>query len=378
VIPYWPHPVGYKYFGFPEANHPDITKRLVNFYHKKGIKLLPYVAANELSAGIPEYSYYGNDWITSGNLTGSDDVDQFKTPLSLISPLSTGWPDFFTYKTYQFIKEYGFDGIYVDWAEVCVAYRTADGKIVWPLFADRELRKRMYISLKSLNPANRLVGHVSSGAGPWTMSFYDAIVSGEELQQFKGGKDQGDTIDRYSIDKFMAEFCSEKLGLPSMIFAFAGPNILEPEGKKQGAVLTEALLAMAAVHDVMVMNYTSTHDPQILMSWWKIQDRFGMDDVTFVGYWENREIVENPSTDLKVSMYMKNDRSKAMLVAANLGSKDLSETVRINLSTFGNIKINQIGEVYKQSTVSFDGDSKVRISVPRHGLRVLILDLGEK
>ena len=367
------------YFGMADSLQPEKTKAMVDFYHGKKIKILPYTGPDMVSTRLPEYQYYKKDWITGGD-AGSGFPDE---PVYLISPESPDWADFYTYKMYNSMKTLGFDGLYQDWAEATLSYTNEKGS-KYPLFADREIHKRIYQMVKSFGNDKVVITHASGGVGPWVHSFSDLNIGGEEKPYCMGGKKTaGDPIDCYALDKFHVEYSTAALlGVPGGNLGYVNigldPTHFYKDNPKTCEANTEAFLSMLMLNDALISDLGTARDENVIRKYYLLQDSFGVNDSEFLGWWEMEGLVTLKAKTSKASIYLKNDLSAALLTVVNLDDNAVSENVNINpdklTSSTSNLKIISAKEVFKNDQLDLNGNA-FTLNIPRHSLRIIEIKL---
>jgi len=379
----------YKYLGFPlvkdKIEVPKYflgTKNISTYsdwvkdFHGMGIKFLTYVFVNSAFSELPQFKVNEKEWSCFGHkdpMDYSTNPELRGKPIVSVCPKSS-WKDFYIYHLKDFISRYKVDGIYVDHGSLVACYNPNHGctfeqngkiKPSYPIFETRELHKRIYKFIKSSNKDSLIIHHTGGAVFIPLASFADAYLEGEPLWGVvDSDKYKGDYSKAVPLDVFKTQFTGKKWGVVPLFL---------PELRKEKYNTienTETMVALCLLHGTNIYYGVSQHFA-VTDKVFKSLDEFGMNSVRFLPYWENEELAGASSGNIKVSIYSKN--GKALLVVSNLGEKDKTLDIKIDIAKFGlNGKKLKVEDVYSGEEVSWN-DSKLGLTIKRKNFRLILL-----
>ena len=123
----WPNDA-LKWYGYPAPTDPQKFAARVRAAHAQSIQVVPYVNLNYMSAGAPEWQYYGARWSDPARIVTPSDVAAMGYASMGTCPAVRDWQDFILYRINEMIDRYEIDGIYIDcWSP----YPCAVGACAW-------------------------------------------------------------------------------------------------------------------------------------------------------------------------------------------------------------------------------------------------------
>ncbi len=378
----WPNPAQFQYFSFPVVKDPEWYRGYVKAKHEQGIKVLPYSMFVTMPPKMPECAFYRREW--ANPLMALADLAR---PLSYeaVRPIPS-WIDFMVWKHRELAKEYGHDGLYVDFAGV---YGTVfapeygfgyvrDGKeypTLFPVCAVREMWKRVYTMFKSLNPDSVIVGHDSQAVHAPVLSFCDVWLNGE-------GNWLGPLYDNYlqvlPLDELRAAFRAQPHGgIPWWLPQWYGAILEDKDVAKFQANGKPSQVTIEKSHHLFGLGLLSDigfwpicgMNSEARQQYYAIMDEFGMGDVNFYGYWDNAWLIGGQSDAIKASVYRK-PKGGALVVVYNVTREVQTPTLRVNWERLKGPGELQVVDAYTRKPVETD-TGNLTIEVPPLNYRLL-------
>jgi hypothetical protein len=357
----WPNDA-MNWYGHPEPRDRAQFAAEVKASHQRGCLVVPYVNLNYVSAGAPEWQYYGSRWADPDRVVTPGDVAAMGYPSMGTCPAVRDWQDYILYRINEMIDRYEVDGIYIDcWspypckAGAC-AWRDEAGRQhpTWPLRSYREILRRVYALCHERRPSARLMIHMSSEVVIPMLSFSDTNLDGE---QFGSGKVKQDYLDILPPDKFRAEFMGRNWGLVSFFLPeFTAARVTAG---------TPDLAAYLMLHDVQ--SWPLWSDPTTWNRLYEALDAVDIADAEFRPYWHEGGTQSDRS--VLVSSYL--GKSGAVLVVMNTGE---ATDVRIALDPrqLGLASISHVVDVVRNERMKVAGPT-LGVPLARHQGRVLVV-----
>ena len=293
---------------------------------------MPYSCLRMISEQSAEWQYYGSTWEVPGHADrGASDVLRYAAAFMGACPSVESYADFIVFKNKQFVERHGLGGLYHDWtvpvrcrneAHGC-GWRDADGKLQgrYPIFAARDLYRRIYAMLKDQPHETFMMGHMSARVLIPMLSFCDAYLDGEQFRR----RVTDDYTEALPLDAFRAEFMGKQWG----VIPYFLPE-LAPEAHKEPAS-TRHLLSLTLLHDTPV--WAIWCNSATVAKVREALDDFGYADAEFLGYWDNGAWLSCEQEDVKVSAYRREGR--ALLVVSNLSAEAQKVSLKVNLEELG-------------------------------------------
>lgn len=357
----WPNDC-LKWYGYPEPVDADKFRERVRAAHAQHIQVVPYVNLNFMSAGAPEWQYFGSRWADPARVVTPSDVAAMGHPSMGTCPAVRDWQDFILFRINEMIERYEIDGIYIDcWSPFACSVGAcgvpdATGKVhpTWPIRSYREILRRVDALFHEKRPNPLIMVHMSSEVVIPMLSFTDTILDGEQFASDKLGDDY---LDILPPDKFRAEFLGRNWG-PVAFFL--------PEFRGAAAASgTPNLAAYLLLHDVQpwpIWSDTAT--------WNRLYDQLdahGFADATFLPYWSGSG-VRAPSQVL-VSTFA--GTKEAILAVVNNGEAT-EATIELDLQRLGLSRIDSASDVLTNEALKV-ANATVVIPLARHQGRVLLV-----
>jgi len=258
--------------------------KLVAACHRRNLKVVPYAIGFLLSEVAPEYKYFQADMLVRPRKPYPiDRLPGMKRQMTYFACRKGAWQDFVVASTARCMDQYDTDGVYLDSTVMLVpcrnrlhgcGYVKPDGTVgaTYPIFATRELMKRLYTVVKSRKPDGIVDAHVYDCLNVPALAFATSYWNGEQLPKraFKP--------DALPLDRFRTEFMGHNLGVPADLLYYRLGDY-------------DACTALALLHDVPVRS-ENEKDLAVLASIWRVRESFGCDGAEFVGYWKSDPLVK--------------------------------------------------------------------------------------
>jgi len=265
---------------------------------------------------------------------------------------------------------YGEDGVYLDgtgYVDACrnrlhgCGYRAADGSIrkTHPVFANRELMKRLYTVIKQRKPDAVLDVHQSFGQNPASLAYADMLWTGEHWWHLKytGAKD-GYISGELPLDMFRAEFMGYPTGVATEVLAY---RLMGGQSQLGGR---KKVSAITLLHDVPVRARTQDKEWFGFMSrLWKLRDQFGAKEAQKLFYWNNQDYVRG-SPELCYATLLKHRSNGVLALISNLRRDAQTVRVHFDLKRLGlrGQKFDGLNALTRESIdVTADGKLSVRL-----------------
>jgi len=357
-----------KYYGYPEATDPKLMAGRVTELHTKKISAVPYLCLSFISAACPEWPFFRKYWAMGPIDASSADVATYGAGFAMASPVSKSYVDFIVWKTTQFIKQFGIDGLYHDNTQPygstnldagCGYIRDGQLRQTYPIFGYRDLYRRMYGVMKSIRPKGFTMAHMSGTMIVPVLAYDDSYLDGEYFR----GLVKDCYTDIISLDTFRAEFMGRQWGVI--------PYFL-PEFDEEHAIQTEptrGLMAILMLHDVSPwLGWSNVGEANKALS---ALDKFGYVKSKFIGYFDKEAPGFTNMQDVYVSAYKKMN-GKTLLVVGNVSKEDRQGQVTINPNVIGHSIKTVITWPDKQPVAI--KDNKISLSVSRLGYQLLVVN----
>jgi len=354
-----------KYFGYPEAADPAAFQARVAAVHQQGEAVVPYSCLTYLSAGSPEWNWYGSEWGMGGGNSDIDGVAAYSAAFKTVNPREKSLQDFLVWKNLEFQQRYGLDGFYHDdtapIGSVASGLGWKDGdqrQPTYPILAYRELYRRVYAVAKTQNPNAFLMSQMSGKVAIPILAYGDADLDGENFR----GAVKDSYMDVMGLDAWRAEFRGKQWGVVPFFlpeFDEANRDLVQP---------TRGLAALALLHDVSVWPMNSN-----LAEWNKLYDAldaFGYVDSTFVPYFDKAPPATTDMPDVYASVYRRAD-GRALAVVGNTSRDPRSGTVTFDGDRLGLPSANVITWPDRQP-VGQTG-TKFQMNIPGLDYRLLLI-----
>ena len=376
----WPVPQSYStsHYGYPEAADPTVFAKVVGDLHKKKIEAMPYLCLTYLSEGCPEWPFFKKDWAIGYADNSSSDVILWGAAFAEVSAVGKNYADFIVWKTAQFIKQFGIDGLYHDNSSITgtdnkltgSANLTAgyvylrDGKMYpkYPILGMRNLYRRMYSVMKSIKPDSFSMAHMSGSVTIPFLAYDDAYLDGE-LFRTGPNRVKESYLDCISLDTFRAEFMGRQWGImPYFIPQFE-------KNYREQIEPTRGMMALLMLHDVNI--WPVECNLAVVNEAFAALDSFGYVNTDFLPYFDPRPPASTEMKDVYVSGYRRADGS-VLLIAGNLGKEDREGPVTLNERAMGMTNAGSVIGWPDKTPLSVKNRS-LTLRIPRLGYRMLVV-----
>jgi hypothetical protein len=307
---------------YTSTTHGEELRKLVSACHERGIKLLLYFGY-EISDIAPEYEDYAAEcltWPRQGGYTRQPPQTAY------VACYQGKWQDFMAEGIARMMDEYGIDGVYLDgtaypWGcqnlrHGC-GYEKPDGTVgtTWPIFATRDMMRRIYTIVKSRKPEGEVNVHNSTMLVAPTLSWATSTWDGEQFGSLPRSTDPMKCI---PLDAFRAEFMGRQLGVPAEFLCYEQPYTYRQA------------MAFTLLHDVLVRGSLGPN-LELESALWKGMEEFGRQGSVWMPYWEPSNYVQTgPDDSIKASLYSRAENG-AVVVVSNLGKEPRTAMVRLDL-----------------------------------------------
>lgn len=274
--------------------HDQDLRELVAACHAADIKLLLYFGYL-FSDIAPEWAAYSDQVLSMPRRGGYRRKDFPQT--AYISCPGSIWNEYLLTSIARMIDEYDIDGVYLDgttepWG--CAnelhgcGYVGEDGKRhrTYPIFATRDLMRRMRQIVKSRKPDGLISAHMSASVTMPTLAFVDDYWDGEQLDVKERGF-------RLPLDAFRAEFMGRNYGLPAEFLSYENKPFTFEEA-----------LGLALLHDVPVRPGVLGRKLEVMSRIWAVWDEFGVDAARWVPYWQEGGPLAANDPDILISAHV--------------------------------------------------------------------------
>ena len=403
----WPNDGAHNHFAFPVVKDPNWYRDHVKNLHAGGPgmwrdsdmleeastpgvkgksfgnKALPYSMFAFMAPGMPECDFYWREWF---NPLGFSSLGEGLYKYAAVRPVPS-YIDFMVWKHRELIREYGHDGLYIDFAgllqpvlamEHGLGYERGgkEHPVGFPLVATREMWKRMYTMLRQENPGSLIVGHTSENQCVPLLSFLDVWEPGEG-NWF--GQLRDDYLQVLPLGELRAEFRAQHFGgIPWWLPAWQRANALEDKDvaqrREDGSVgivsveKTHHMLGIGLLLDIYVWPICGTNY-EAVRELYPVQDEFGMGDVTFFGYWDNAGLIAGQTDEILASAYRK-PKGGALVVIYNTAREAGAAKLTVDWDQLKSDGPLEVVDAYTKEPVAVSGHS-LTLDVPRLNYRLL-------
>ncbi|MBU0477190.1 LamG domain-containing protein [bacterium] len=289
--------------------HENKFPKLVNECHKYNLKVVPYAVGFLLSEVAPEFNNFKYDMLIRPTRPFYiSTLPGLQKQMTYYACRQSAWQDFVVYSVSRLIDKYDVDGIYLDGTILPIkcnnalhgcGYRKPDGtyKSTYPIFATRQLMKRLYTIVKERKPDGIVDAHSGNCMNSSAIAFSTTYWEGEQLRP------KENFLDSIPLDTFRTQFMGHNLGVPADFLYYCLKNY-------------NASLAVTLLHDVPVRP-EKEKDLEILSGIWKIRDAFGCNKAKFLPYWKNQDFVKVTPSSCYASLYQ-HPNNGVLVIVSNL------------------------------------------------------------
>jgi hypothetical protein len=385
------------YPGMPWPEDPTAFATARAELARRKILYVPYGSLFKIDTTIPEWAVYGTEWSGGRTLSGwrSRRGESEGSSVDIAVP---SYQDFLVYTYSEMVRQHGIDGLYFDFGAPGLnpinparpEGRLADQGIYYaPLFALRDLYKRLYVATEGQKPGFLTIVHGMLPA--MCGSFVDANVQGEGLQDLfnTSGLAAGqaarqmagqrwytpDYIDALPPEWYVAEWARDVAEFALLIPEITKQNkpYFQAHPEEEEAY-TRGMIAVAALCDIHAIWLTNA-DNQTLQQYSAGVARFAPlnDDCTYHPFWKSPVRLEPSTPGVYATLYTLPDR--ALLVLSNLGKAPATLTVDPCLASMG-VKPTRgaATDPMTNAPLPLTADGKVSVTVPAKDFALILLD----
>jgi len=306
-------------------------KKKIRERHALGRKFLPYALLNVVDKDVPQLQYFRSDWCT-GHVSDNRFVQ--------VCPESS-WADFILRRMKRFFELYDIDGMYFDYGSPLPCWNTrgscgcgykVNGKLraSYPIFGERELRKRFYKMVKEKRPGAVIVLHTQARNVIPCTGFSDVYLDGERFLGKVERNFGGNYIRMIPLVRFRIEFAGTHWGLIPLFL----PELHRkaPPGRSgygENPELTHKIMALCMLHGTNV--HSGFNDWEVVNEILRRKAyAFGddMPNVRFVPYWDNKGLFASDRENVKVSACI--GTRKILLAVANFSRSSTDCTIKLD------------------------------------------------
>ncbi len=293
----WPSPL------FTEPEIPKL-RETVREDRELGLRPSTYMGYPAIGSPSPLSAQFGSEWSRRPLSTQPSEPPPGHYFWDVCA--RSGFADYMAAGTRWMLDDLGMEGCYTDGcAQAYACQNTHHGcgwtddtgtvHSTWPVFATREMLKRMYKLIHAKNRDGYLVNHMSFNTLIPTMSFTDVMYSGEH-EQYE------------DLTRFRVRWQGKQWGFWTVLLG-GDAHIYEP------LHMTWSLLHGVAVWP---QGWTDRNDAsRKTANLWQTYDRFGYREARWVPYYRAEKLVQADSANVKVSLYLVPGK-RALLVVGNL------------------------------------------------------------
>ena len=297
---------------------------LVKACHAREMRLLLYFGY-QLSDADPSWDAVQEEYLVEPRRGVSERGPQ-QTAYMVCT--RSAWQDRLAWSVAHVMDQYDVDGVYLDgtanpWGcknrlHGC-GFERPDGKIglTYPIFAAREMMRRIYTIVKSRKREGLVNVHQSTCMTIPTLAWATSYWDGE---QFTSIEPSDFPLDVLPLDVFRAEFMGHPWGVPSEMLCYGKPYSYE-----------EAL-AVSLLHDCLVRGKLGS-SLELESKLWAMSDAFGREKAEWIPYWESGKYCAVIPDCVRVSLYRR--EGSVLLLASNLCRGSRTATIELKSSSLG-------------------------------------------
>jgi len=345
-----------------------------SLFDSAGIRVLPKVPINWIESHSGNngqagslYSLYGEEWASVPTMREGSRL--------AVCPHASRYTNWLAWLiSERLMKGAGFKGLFLDraWIYPCRNHPHGCGfivdqdrvKAVYPIVAERGLFRRIATILHEENREGLIIAHYSGFKATPYLSFADFHF--DKSDSFPNAPLSKKHLSPETLDFVRALYSPEQWGIPTIL----GLTDAAPQASTSDE--TRVLLALTELHDVLI--YPVGADLSLIQDSWKARDRFGVGDenVEFLGYWENSDILESSAPGVYVSLYRKPE--KALLIVSNLSESEKLATLKVNLARMGFGGVTpRVLDASSGEAISLSGDI-LKVSLPAASVRWILME----
>ncbi len=355
--------------GYTSTTYGDDLRKLVKACHERGIQLLLYFGFL-ISDLAPEWPLLGEACIVLPK-RGYFPYNYPPQPVQNAYNVCyrSVWQDFLADGIARLMDEYDIDGVYLDGTEYTwpcenrrhgCGYKKPDGSTgkTYPIFAVREMMRRIYTIVKTRKPEGQINVHNSTCMTIPTLAWATSYWDGEQF----GGISPGPfALEVIPLDAFRTEFMGHQWGVPAEFLCYDKPFTYK-----------EAY-AFTLLHDVLIRGAGLSSSLKLESALWRLSDEFGRKECEWLPYWRNSECVRvNPERSY-VSLY-KHPKNGVLAVISNLSRGEKELEVVFNLDRLGLTEKNISAEDGLTGEPLAMEASRIKFTLPALGWKIIRLN----
>lgn len=212
----------------------------------------------------------------------------------------------------------------------------------YPIFAIRDMMKRLYAIFTSRKPDGFVDAHVYDCLNVPPLAFATGYWNGEQLA------DKPIKVQSLPPDRFRTEFMGHNLGIPADLLYYMLKDY-------------ELSVALAILHDVPVRCEKDAYF-DVIAAIYRIRDTFRCDQASFHGYWEPDSPIHVSGSDCYAS-YWRHPTNGILLAVSNLAVDPRTPGITIDTDKLGLGPAVKTVDVRNESPVPVD-ESTIRVDLP--------------
>ena len=301
--------------------HEQRFPKLVAACHQYGLKVVPYSIGFLLSVRAPEYEHFQAEMLAGPKRPYLiNRLPGLQTQMTYFTCPQGMYQDFAVATTAECMDQYDIDGVYLDSTVRLPACRNRlhgcgyvkpDGSVeaTYPVFATRQLMKRLYTVVRTRKPDGVVDAHVYDSLNVPALAFATSYWNGEQLTAAKFKPD------KLPLDRFRTEFMGHNIGVPADLLMY-----------KLGDY--DACVALAIIHDVPVRGGDA------LARIWSAREAFGCHEARFIGYWKAAPFAKVSPKECYASLWL-HPRNGVLAAVSNLSRNAATVVLEFNLDKLG-------------------------------------------
>ena len=312
-------------FNVPEPENPGHFREWMKETQDAGGLVCPYINTDNFDPTKGAGKEYLKEWAGKPIPATFQKSDSGFAPRDgfYVCQRSSTWADYYVYTLVRLMKEYGFDGYYIDncachacenpnHGSECKPYLDESGR-AWsrkPIFEARSIYLRIFRAVKKIKPD--AVFFVNGGS---YYPFWDFTSTAEYLTRIAGDEQLWpEFMERKDMEGGF--FRGQQYGPLKLVYpAYRGRNI-NPKA-------TRAMMSVLFAGDPVFWHSLCNTTP--IDTFDQIRSKFKIWDAEFLPYWKNKKYVATSIPDIELTLYRKpND---ALLIVANPWRKEAQTAV---------------------------------------------------
>jgi hypothetical protein len=354
----WPNPKTIPRFGYAEGKDPELTEYL----QKNSEKMIPYSCLTALSAKAQEWPFFAA-YRTAFDWGNSPDVAACGGSFTVVDPRAPGYVDFMVWKNHEFVAKYKFAGLYHDLSSP-FDYSRDPKTSVYAFLAQRDLYRRNYSMMKTLNPESFIIAHMSGTVLTPTLAYVDAYVDGEQFR----GKVKDSYLDVLPLSIFRTEFSGKPFGIEPIFLPQIDKAISKSNPEKYD-MLTRETIMLCLLHDATSWAW-GANKPLVIKAFDKLAT-LGFADATFIRYDDVQAPLADLPKDVFASAYRLKDGSLILMIC-NLGKNAEKWKSTLMEKQLGFIPRIAVFTKENDREVKIAGD-ELEISLPAKDFTIIVL-----